>query len=108
VAAVAVGGIVFLFVLPGRTFLAQGRARGAAQHQDTALSRENAALAQQVAQLQSTAYIEQLAREQYGLVRPGEQAYSVVPPTVLPPSTTTTTTTATTSSPKTLAPPRAR
>jgi cell division protein FtsB len=87
--AVAVGGMVFLFVLPGRIWLAQGRARAAAERQDAALSRENAALARQVAELQSTAYVEQLARQQYGLVRPGEQAYDILPPPA-PPTTTTT------------------
>lgn len=86
---VAVGGIVFLFVLPGRIWLAQGRANAAAQRQDAALSKENAALTQRAAQLQSSAYIEQLAREQFGLVMPGEQAYGIL----LPPAPTTTTTT---------------
>jgi cell division protein FtsB len=84
--AVLVGGIVFLFVLPGRTWLAQGRASSVAHHQDSALTRENAALAQRVAQLRNPAYIEQLARQQFGLVRPGEQAYALLPPTS--PSTT--------------------
>jgi cell division protein FtsB len=89
--AVVVGGIVFLFVLPGRTWLAQGRASAVAQRQDAALSRENAALAERVAQLQSSAYVEQLAREEFGLVMPGEQAYGIL----LPAATTITTTTTT-------------
>jgi cell division protein FtsB len=82
--AVTVGGIVFLFILPGRIWLAQGRASATADRQDTALSRENAALAERVAQLQSSAYIEQLARNQYGLVLPGEQAYAILPPVTAP------------------------
>ena len=69
--AVAVGGIVFLFVLPGRIWLAQGRAAAVAHRQDTALTQENAALAQRVAQLRNPAYVEQLARQEYGLVMPG-------------------------------------
>ena len=85
--AVAVGAIVFLFVLPGRTWLSQGHASDAARRQDAALSKENAALAKRVAELQNTAYIEQIARQQYGLVMPGEQAYGIL----LPPATTTTT-----------------
>jgi cell division protein FtsB len=92
VVAVAVGGIVFLFVLPGRTWLAQGRASAVAQRQDAALAKENAALAKRVSQLQSSAYIQQLAREQFGLVMPGEQAYGIL----LPPAPTTTTTPTTT------------
>jgi cell division protein FtsB len=84
--AVVVGGIVFLFVLPGRVWLAQGRASSKGHRQDSALTRENAALAQRVAQLRNSAYIEQLARQQFGLVMPGEQAYALLPPTS--PSTT--------------------
>jgi cell division protein FtsB len=95
--AVALGTIVFLFVLPGRTWLAQGRANAVAQRQDAALTKENAALTKRIAQLQSSAYIEQLAREQFGLVMPGEQAYGILLPaatTTTAPSTTTTATTA--------------
>jgi cell division protein FtsB len=86
-AAVAVGGVVFLFVLPGRIWLAQQRNTAAAERQQAALARENAALTKRVAQLQNTAYVEQIARQQYGLVMPGEQAYDILPP----PATTTTT-----------------
>ena len=86
-AAVAVGGVLFLFILPGRVWLAQGRAAATAQRQEAALSQENAALAKRVAQLQSTSYIEQLAREQYGLVLPGEQAYGILVPATAPPTT---------------------
>ena len=77
---------MFLFVLPGRIWLAQGRASSNAHRQDSSLTRENAALAQRVAQLRNSAYIEQLARQQFGLVMPGEQAYALLPPTS--PSTT--------------------
>jgi cell division protein FtsB len=91
--AVAVGGILLLFVLPGRIWLAQRRDTSAGQRQLHVLSQENAALAKRVAQLQNTAYIEQLARQQYGLVMPGEQAYDILPPpattTTLPPHRTT-------------------
>jgi cell division protein FtsB len=84
--AVLVAGVVFLFVLPGRVWLAQGRASTVAHRQDTSLTRENAALAQRVAQLRSPAYLEQLARQEFGLVMPGEQAYALLPPTT-PPTT---------------------
>jgi cell division protein FtsB len=84
--AVTVAGIVFLFVLPGRIWLAQQRNTTVAERQRAALSRENAALTKRVAQLQNTAYIEQIARQQYGLVLPGEQAFDILPP----PGTTTT------------------
>jgi cell division protein FtsB len=84
--AVLVGGIVFLFVLPGRVWLAQGRASNVAHRQDSALTRENAALAQRLAQLHNPGYIEQLARQEFGLVMPGERAYALLPPTS-PPTT---------------------
>jgi cell division protein FtsB len=84
--AVAVGIVVFLFVLPGRIWLAQQRDTSAAERQARVLSQENAALAKRVAQLQSNAYIEQIARQEYGLIMPGEQAYDILPP----PATTTT------------------
>ena len=87
--ALALGVILLLFLLPGRTWLAQGRANAAAERQDAALTKENAALAKRIAQLQNSAYIEQLAREQFGLVLPGERAYGIL----LPAATTTTTTT---------------
>jgi cell division protein FtsB len=86
VLAVLVAGVVFLFVLPGRVWLAQGHAATVAHRQDTALTRENAALAQRVAQLHNPAYLEQLARQEFGLVLPGERAYALLPPTT-PPTT---------------------
>jgi cell division protein FtsB len=79
--AVVVGGAVFLFVLPGRTWLAQGRASDVAHRQDRALTQENEALARRIAQLHDPAYIEQLARQEFGLVMPGERAYALLPPT---------------------------
>jgi cell division protein FtsB len=86
VVAVAVGGILLLFVFPGRTWLSQSRASDRARRQLATLSQENAALAKRIAQLQNSAYIEQIARQQYGLVLPGEQAYGILPT----PTTTTT------------------
>lgn len=88
--AVALGGLVFLFVLPGRTWLQQRSAMSSAEHRLQVLNRENAALAKRAQQLQSSSYVEQIARQQYGLVMPGEQAYGIL----LPAGTTTTTTTA--------------
>jgi len=86
-AAVVVGGIVFLFVLPARTWLDQGRAMSRAQRQLSTLSQENQTLTKRAADLQSTSYVEQLARQEYGLVMPGEKAYGIL----LPANSTTTT-----------------
>lgn len=87
---VALGGLLFLFILPGRTWLQQRRAMGTAQHRVQLLQSENAALAKRAAQLQNAAYVEQIARQQYGLVLPGERSYGILPPTA---TTTTTSTT---------------
>jgi hypothetical protein len=43
------------------------------------LKGENAKLAAQRAALQSDATIEEIARQQYGLVMPGQQAFMVLP-----------------------------
>jgi cell division protein FtsB len=97
-AGVVVAGILFLFVLPGRTWLAQQRSMAVAHQRVAELSRENAALAQRVKDLHNDAYIEHRAREQFGLIKPGEKAYSILPTTTTttvpahPPSATTTTT----------------
>ena len=85
--AVVIGGIGFLFVLPARTWLAQGHAMSQAQHRVSVLQQENQVLRNRITQLQNPATIEEIARSQYGLVAPGWQAYGIVPPT----ATTTTT-----------------
>jgi cell division protein FtsB len=86
--AVVVGGVVFLFVLPGRTWLDQGRAMSKSERQLSVLSQENQSLTKRAADLQSTAYVEQLARQEYGLVMPREKAYGILFPAA---STTTST-----------------
>lgn len=85
---VGLGALVFLFVLPGRTWIQQRRAMSGAEHRLATLNAENAALARQAAQLQDPAYVAQIARQQYGLVKPGDQAYGIL----LPPESTSTTT----------------
>jgi cell division protein FtsB len=91
----AVGGLVFLFVLPGRTWLSQRSAMNQEQQRLNALNRENSALARQASQLQNPQYVEQIARSQYGLVKQGEQAYGILPPA----ATTTTTAVSTQTNP---------
>jgi cell division protein FtsB len=78
--AVVVGGILFLFLWPARTWLEQSQAMSTAQRRAAVLAQENAALSNRVSQLRSTSYIEQVARRQYGLVMPGEKAYGILPP----------------------------
>jgi cell division protein FtsB len=92
--------VLFLFVFPTRTYLDQRRQLLGAADRVHVLAAQNAVLTQRVDQLHSDAEIERLAREQYHLVKPGEQAFVMLPPSV--PSTTTTL--ATGASPKASAP----
>ena len=67
-------------ILPFRQLISQQHQIERSQAQLTALTDENDALAEDIAMLGTDAEIERLAREQYGLVRPGEVAYVVVTP----------------------------
>lgn len=85
--AVLCVGLLFAFVYPTRTFLDQRTEMHRAEEQLSVLEEQNARLTEQSKQLQSDAEIERLARERYGLVKPGERAFVIVPT----PTTTTTT-----------------
>ena len=71
---------MFLFLWPARTWLEQGKAMSAAQRREVVLVQENAVLRNRIDQLRSTAYVEQVARQEYGLVMPGEKAFAILPP----------------------------
>jgi cell division protein FtsB len=79
-ASVLLVAALFLFVLPGRTYLGQRRSLNASGTRVKVLAAENARLSQRIQQLQTDAEIERLARQQYGLVKPGEEAYAILPP----------------------------
>jgi len=76
---VTVIGAVVIGVYPTRTYFAQRSALQQAQHQLDVLSTENTKLEQQTADLNDDATIENLAREKFGLVRPGEEAFAILP-----------------------------
>ena len=86
--ALAVVAIMFVFVFPTRSYLAQRREVGAGAHDVSVLKKQNADLAAEAQRLRSRAEIERLARQQFGLAYPGEQVYKVMPA----PEVTTTTT----------------
>ena len=88
VALIALGlaAILFVFVFPTRTYLAQRKQVTAAQHDVNMLREQNKQLQAEAQQLQQPAEIERRARDLYNMVRPGEQAYRVLP---APTSTTT-------------------
>jgi cell division protein FtsB len=81
-------GLLFAFVYPTRTFFDQRADTGKARTQLELLRSENTKLAREAKKLQSDAEIERRARA-YGLVKPGEQPFVVIPaPTTAPPVTT--------------------
>jgi cell division protein FtsB len=104
VVRLVIGGMVlvallFAFVFPARTLLAQ-RQQTQKQRERLALLREQTRkLEAETMRLQDDAEIERIARARYNFVRPGEHPYVVVPPptTAPPPST---------AAPSTTSPPR--
>ena len=72
-------GILFVAVLPTRTLLQQRRDTKAATAELRQLRERNERLEERARRLRDPREIEQLAREQYGLVRPGEEPYVVLP-----------------------------
>lgn len=75
-------------VFPTRTYLDQRASTEEAEFRLGALVTENADLEAQAEALRTPAEVERLARDEFGLVMPGEEAYHVVPepepPVVLP------------------------
>lgn len=71
---------VSTYVFPFRQIIAQRRAVELAERKLEVLREENRHLERRVEALHSPAEVERMAREQFGLVRPGEVAYVVVAP----------------------------
>jgi cell division protein FtsB len=90
VGTVALAGVLVYAVFPVRTALDQRAAIDRSHEQIEMLRRANDRLEDRAESLRTDEEIERLAREQYGLVKPGEESYGVLPP---PESTTTTTST---------------
>jgi cell division protein FtsB len=89
----AVIALMFAFVYPTSTFFNQRSQIGAAEQRLTRIDDEAKRLEKENTQLQGDAEVERIAREQYGLVRPGETPYVLVPaatPTTTTPLSTTT------------------
>ena len=83
----ALVAILFLFVFPTRSYIAQRRQVAQAQHDVNALKKTNAALEKEAARLQTKPVLEGIARDQFNLAHPGEQIFKVLP---RPAATTTT------------------
>jgi cell division protein FtsB len=77
--SITVVGVLFIGVYPTRTYFAQRASLRRAQHQIDVLQTQNDKLSDQADQLNTDGEIERLARERYNLVRPGEQAFAILP-----------------------------
>lgn len=77
--ALVLVGAYFLAVVPTGALLAQRRKINATEQRSEVISAQNRKLAAHIKELKTDAEIERLAREQYNLVRPGEEAYAILP-----------------------------
>jgi cell division protein FtsB len=80
---------LFLAIFPTRSLLDQRSRKAKATKVLTTLEQHNTKLDDEVRQLHTDAEIERLAREQYNLVKPGEEAYAILPGRAGSPTTTT-------------------
>ena len=78
-AVMALMSAAYFFVLPARTYLAQKTAIAIEEKTIEVLKTENAKFDQERLSLNNNATIEQIARQDYGLVEPGQQAFMVLP-----------------------------
>lgn len=81
VGAVVVSAVVLVAWFPASSLFHQRSDLASAQAQLDTLHSQDAALAQEKKNLNDSAEIGRIAREQYQLVSPGQQAYEVLPPT---------------------------
>lgn len=78
--AVALAGVLFLFVFPTSSWLAQRRDRHQVEAELRDVTARNQSLERRVRKLRTPAEIERIAREKYNLVDPGEEAFAILPP----------------------------
>jgi len=79
VASVIFIGILFGAVYPTRTYFAQQRDLKAAEHRLELFRQQNGRLETEARRLGSDEEIERIARARFNLVKPGEEAYAIVP-----------------------------
>lgn len=75
----AVFGVLAVAVFPTSTYLDQRADTAEVEERLAVLRAQNDAYEERIARLQTVEEIERLAREQYNLVFPGEEAYAVLP-----------------------------
>ncbi|MHB8296419.1 MAG: FtsB family cell division protein [Acidimicrobiales bacterium] len=79
VLAIGVSAAYSIAGLPVGTFLSQQRSLASAQSRVASLEAQNSKLEAKVRQLHSPSYIGHVARADYGLVKPGQRAYAILP-----------------------------
>lgn len=79
VVALVVAGILFTFGTPARTWYDQRQAIVAARERTAVLDEQSRQLQRRIDQVGTDAEVERIAREQYGLVKPGEEAFGILP-----------------------------
>lgn len=80
VAAAVFAVVVAVSSFPAEALLAQHRQLSSTSVQVTSLEDQNDALSRQAGHLGDPSTVEQLARSDFGFVRPGQRAYDVLPP----------------------------
>jgi len=88
VASLVLVGALFVFVFPTSALLHQRGQLNEAEERLTTLKDQSDRLSKQTKQMRSDHEIERLARDRFNMVKPGEQAWAVVPAPL--PTTTTT------------------
>lgn len=78
-AVVVLLAAAYFFVYPARTYLGQKSAIAAEQKAIAVLRAEDGKLSAEARDLNTDATIEQIARQDYGLVKPGQQEFMVLP-----------------------------
>ncbi len=78
--ALAVAAVILFAWFPASSLLQQRSDLASAQAQLSTLHQQDAALAQEQKNLSDVGEVGRIAREQYQLVSPGQQAYEVLPP----------------------------
>jgi len=76
---VVVGALLFAATYPLRAYLNERSKISILDQQVHSLQQQNSALDHRIAQLKNPAYLEQLARECLGMIKPGEIPFVVVP-----------------------------
>lgn len=79
VLTVVVVGLLFALTFPVRIYLSQRSQVARLQQQQQVLQQQNGDLQRQITRLKSPGYLQQVARECLGMVRPGEIQFILAP-----------------------------